>query len=130
MYGLILPLVVIVAAGVIHEGGHYLAALFLTGEKLRFRFSVGWLCYGKLPVPRFIWTMPLESSPAKLGWTPDVWRRRVIALSGFGLELLVSLVLMAVDPGSTFSRAYTLAALAHLALYKFYAGEASDFKWL
>lgn len=121
MYGLILPLVVIVTAGVIHEGGHYLAALFLTGKKLRFRFSVGWLCYGKLPVPRFIWTMP---------WTPDVWRRRVIALSGFGLELLVSVVLMAVDPGSTFSRAYTLAALAHLALYKFYAGEASDFKWL
>ncbi len=122
MYVLILPLVVIVAAGVIHEGGHYLAALFLTGKKLRFRFSVGWLCHGKLPVPRFIWTMP---------WTPDVWRRRVIALSGFGLELLVSLVLMAVDPGSAFSRAYTLAALLHLALYKFYAtGEASDFKWL
>ena len=121
MYVLILPLVVIVAAGVIHEGGHYLAALFLTGKKLRFRFSVGWLCYGKLPVPRFIWTMP---------WTPDVWRRKVIALSGFGLELLVSVVLMAVDPGSTFSRAYTLVALLHLALYKFYAGEASDFKWL
>ena len=37
---LLIPLVTITAC-IIHEGGHYLAALILTKKKLRFRFSLG-----------------------------------------------------------------------------------------
>lgn len=117
----LIPLIAVITAGLIHEGGHYLAALFLTGKKLKFHFALGWFWSGKLPVPRFIWTMP---------WTPDKWRRQVIALSGFGLELLVAVAMMIANPAGTFSRVYTLCALLHLVLYRFYAGEASDFKWL
>ena len=120
-------------AGLIHEGGHYLAALLLTGKKLHFKFRLGWLRLGwlrlgrlglgrvKIPIPRFTWSMP---------WTPDRWRRVTIALAGFGLELLVAVVLMAIAPRWTFSVAYTLASFIHLSLYRFYAGEASDFLWL
>ena len=116
---LLIPLVTITVC-IIHEGGHYLAALILTKKKLRFRFSLGWLC-GKLPVPRFIWTMP---------WTPDKWRRKVIALAGFGLELSTALVLLIIDPLNPCFLFYAIAAVLHLLLYRLYAGEASDFKWL
>ena len=109
-----------IAACIIHEGGHYLAALFLTGKKLHFRFSVGWI-RDKIPIPRFTWGMP---------WTPDRWRRVTIALSGFGLELLVAAILMAIAPRWPFSIAYTMVSFIHLSLYRFYAGEASDFLWL
>lgn len=115
-------------AGLIHEGGHYLAALLLTGKKLHFKFRPGWLRLGrlglgrvKIPIPRFIWGMP---------WSPDRWRRVTIALAGFGLELLVAVVLMAIAPRWPFSIAYTMVSFIHLSLYRFYAGEASDFLWL
>lgn len=107
-------------ACVIHEGGHYLAALFLTGKKLRFSFSLGWIA-NKIPVPRFTWNMP---------WTPDRWRRKVIALSGFGLELLIAVILMISAPKWLFSLVYTGVSVLHFFSYRFYAGEASDFKWL
>ena len=109
-----------IAACIIHEGGHYLAALFLTGKKLHFTFSLGWIA-NKIPVPRFTWNMP---------WTPDRWRRKVIALSGFGLELLTAGILMLAAPAWPFSIVYTGASLLHFFSYRFYAGEASDFKWL
>ena len=119
----ILILIVSVAAFtacLVHEGGHYLAALLLTRKRLHFKFSPGRLG-GKIPIPRFTWVMP---------WTPDRWRREVIAMAGFGLELLVAIILVVIAPRWTFAVAYTMVSLIHLFLYRFYAGEASDFKWL
>jgi hypothetical protein len=92
-----------IAAMIIHEGGHYLAALFF-GRRLEFRFE--WET-----VPRFVWDMP----------EMEAWKQRVVALAGFGLEFAAILA---------FGRYYAVAALAHLAVYKLYAGEFDDFRWI
>ena len=44
-----MPITAIIAAFLIHEGGHYLAARFF-GKKLRF-----WFAWGHFGVPRFVW---------------------------------------------------------------------------
>ena len=93
---------------VIHEGGHYLAALFF-GRKIRFRFA-----WGKYYVPRYIWDMPqMERS-----------KQRVVAAAGFTAEAIVAGILAALGwpwMGGAF--------IAHFVAYPVYSGEASDFKW-
>lgn len=104
----------VLAAFAVHEAGHCLAAR-LFGEKLAFRFALGRL-FGKIPIPRFIWDMP-ESLTAR--------QKKIVALAGFGLELLAAPLLVVVG-----LELYTAVALVHLVLYPMYAGEANDFKWL
>jgi hypothetical protein len=90
-------------APVIHELGHFLAALAF-GHRLRFQFEWN-------TVPRFVWAMPEMES----------WKQKVVAVAGFGLELGMIPV---------FGKYYAAFAVAHFAAYKFYAGEYSDFKWI
>ena len=93
----------VVLAGLIHELGHYLAALTF-GHHLVFRRQ-GF---------RFIWDMPND--------TPQ--HQRLIALSGFGTEILfVPLLYLA---GLTL---YPWVVAAHLCAYPFYAGDYNDFGW-
>ena len=104
----------VLAAFAVHEAGHCLAAR-LFGEKLAFRFAWGRL-FGKIPIPRFIWDMP-ESLTAR--------QKKIVALAGFGLELLTAPCLFLAG-----LELYAVVALAHLALYPMYAGEVNDFKWM
>lgn len=103
-----------IAACVIHEGGHYWAARFF-GKRLRFRFALG-----RFGVPRFVWDMPLF-------YQCERWKAKVIAAAGFGAELFAAIVLLAAWRGVGIW--YTGVAIAHLAAYRWYAGEASDFRW-
>ena len=103
-----------VAACVIHEGGHYLAARFF-GHRLRFRFA-----RGRFGVPRFIWDMPIF-------YQCEMWKAKVIAAAGFVAELFAAVVLLAA--WHEFGLWYAGVAVAHLIAYRWYAGEASDFKW-
>ena len=107
-------IVAISLAGIIHEGGHYLAARFF-GHRLRFRFA-----WGRFGVPRFVWEMPHF-------FQCENWKRKVIAAAGFGAELFAAVVLLAA--WHDFGRWYAGVALAHLVAYPWYAGNASDFKW-
>lgn len=98
---------------VTHEGGHYVAALCF-GERLKFQFEWGRL-FGIVPVPRWVWTMPNMAE----------WKQRVVAAAGFGVEFLCAGIAVAL--GWLW---LLLVAAAHIIAYPFYAGEASDFKWL
>ena len=92
-----------------HELSHYFAALCF-GHRLRFRFA-----WGRFYVPRFVWTMPKM----------ERWKQRVVALAGFCGEGFVAGALCGAGwPWMA------LAFAAHLAAYPFYAGDASDFKWM
>ena len=90
-------------AVIIHELGHYLVALTF-GHHLEFRRQG----------IRWIWDMPEDTEA----------HQRLIALSGFGLEVLFIPILFFV--GFTF---YPYIVGLHLIAYPFYAGEANDFKW-
>lgn len=93
----------------VHEGGHYLAALCF-GRRLRFRFA-----WGRFYVPRYIWNMPaLERG-----------KQRIIAAAGFCAEAAVAGILAAL--GWPWMAA---CFIVHFCAYPLYAGEASDFKWL
>ena len=98
----------ILAAFVIHEGGHWVAARFF-GKRLRFRRK-GF---------RLVWDMPFFF---------ERWKPKVIAVAGFGAEFLVAGSLLAAWP--EFGRWYAGVALTHFVAYRFYAGEESDFRWL
>ena len=115
MKTLILFILCIPACLVIHEGGHYLAARFF-GQKLVFRFSIGKL-FGVVPLPRWVWTMPRSFSYGQ---------RVAVALSGFGAEL--GIILPFWQAKAPWALPYTGVALLHLCLYRFYAGDANDFK--
>ena len=104
----------VLAAFAVHEAGHCLAAR-LFGEKLAFRFALGRL-FGKIPIPRIIWDMP-ESLTAR--------QKKIVALAGFGLELLAALPCALKG-----FWIYPAAAALHLALYPLYAGENNDFRWV
>ena len=106
--------IAILLTGSIHEGGHYLAARFF-GHKLRFCFA-----WGRFGVPRFVWNMPYF-------FPCDMWKAKVIAAAGFGAELLAAVVLLAA--WHEFGLWYAGVAVAHLAAYPWYAGDASDFRW-
>lgn len=106
----------IIAAMAIHEGGHYLAARCF-GKRLQFRFS--WARLWKIPVPRFTWTMP---------YLIIKWKQKAIAVAGFGSELFCVPIFVAIF--GDFGICYMGVVALHLILYRFYAGESSDFKWL
>ena len=106
--------VAVFAAFVIHEGGHYLAARFF-GKRLQFRFA-----WGRFGVPRFVWEMPHF-------FPTEMWKAKVIAAAGFGAEFLAAVVFLAA--WREFGLWYAGVAVAHLAAYRWYAGEASDFRW-
>ena len=110
---MILILATLIAC-VIHEGGHYLAAR-LFGKRLRFRFA-----WGRFGVPHFVWDMPHF-------FQYECWKAKVIAAAGFGAELLAAVVFLAAWRG--FGLCYAGVAMAHLAAYRWYAGEDSDFRW-
>lgn len=101
-------------ACIIHEGGHYLAARFFR-KRLKFRFA-----WGRFGVPRFIWDMPIF-------YQCEMWKAKVIAAAGFGAELFAAVVLLAA--WREFGLWYAGVAVGHLAAYRWYAGEASDFRW-
>lgn len=90
----------------IHEGGHFLAALAF-GKRLQFRFSWGRL--GPVPVPRWTWMWPVVSRE----------KLRVICHTGFAFE--IALVPLLPWP-------YQLVAVAHYIAYPWYAGESSDWR--
>ena len=104
----------IAVAFLTHAGGHYWGALWF-GHKLKFRFA-----WGRFGVPRFVWTMPhfLQC---------EGWKAKVIAAAGFGAELFAAVVLLAA--WREFGLWYTGVAVAHLVVYRWYAGEVSDFRW-
>lgn len=114
-YGVELALCV-VAAATTHELGHYAVARYL-GQSISFRFEWGWL--GIVPIPRGLWYMP----------DIERWKQRTIALGGFTLEIALAILLKSVF-GTAFLCYYLTVTLVHLFLYPFYAGGASDFKWL
>ena len=99
----IFGIVSLILAVIIHELGHYLTAMFL-GHTLEFRRQG----------IRFVWDMPND--------TPK--HQRLIALSGFGAEILAAPLLY--FAGLTL---YPWVVVAHLMAYPFYAGECSDFQW-
>lgn len=101
----------ILTAFITHEGGHFLAALLLTGKVLKLRFA-----FGKLYVPRFTWTMPYTTRK----------KQRIIALAGFASEFIVMSALSFVLNNPI----YIITALLHFISYNFYATDtSSDFKW-
>ena len=104
MFWILIIIINLILAGLIHELGHYLTALFL-GHNITFRRQG----------IRFIWGMPND--------TPQ--HQRLIALSGFGLEVLFIPILF--FTGLTL---YPYVVILHLIAYPFYAGEANDFKWI
>jgi hypothetical protein len=112
-----LILALLCACGV-HEGGHYAVAR-LFGKRLKFSFAWGELWV--LPIPRFTWGMPLF-------FANEGWKRKAVALAGFGAEFLAAPIFWAL-PG-VFGVWYTAVSALHLLLYRFYAGEDSDFKWV
>ena len=90
-------------AGLIHELGHYLTAMFL-GHTLEFRRQ-GF---------RFIWDMPNDTET----------HQRLIALSGFGTEILFAPLLYLAGLWL-----YPWVVAVHLMAYPFYAGDYNDFGW-
>ena len=101
----------ILTAFITHEGGHFLAALLLTGKGLKFRVA-----FGKFYVPRFIWNMPYTTRK----------KQRIIALAGFGTEFIAMSALSFVLNNPI----YIITALLHFISYNFYATDTStDFKW-
>jgi len=101
MFSLLLS---VVLAFLIHESAHYLTAR-LCGHKLVFRRQG----------IRYIWDMP-EDIPK---------RQKLIALSGFGAEIVFAPLLYFVGLW-----AYPFVVVGHLVGYRFYAGDYSDFRWL
>lgn len=102
-----------IAACIIHEGGHWLAALCF-GKKLKFRFEWGKL-FGVVPIPRWTWQMPYMAE----------WKQRIVAVAGFGAEFAVAGICVAL--GWLW---LLLVASVHILAYPAYAGDANDFKWL
>ena len=92
----------VLLAGIIHESSHYLAAMYY-GHRLVFRRS-GF---------RFIWNMPNDTKA----------HQRIIALAGFGVEILSAPVIYFLLPY------YPVVAVLHLIVYPFYAGDYNDFGW-
>ena len=108
-------LLALILVAITHEAGHFLVALAF-GQRIKFRFEWGKL-FGKVPIPRGVWDMP----------EMEKWKQQLVAAAGFGLEFAVGAALL--FTGWDFAPFYAGVAVVHLVAYKFYAGEASDFKW-
>lgn len=104
---------------IIHEGGHMMVAK-LYKRKINFKLQFGKL-FKIIPVPRGVWQMP-DDLPFS--------SQRNIAIAGFLSEFLMLIALLAIpDCRVLFAPYYGIVAVAHILLYKHYAGESSDFKW-
>lgn len=112
----------IALALLIHEMGHYIAAK-LFGKTLKFKYGTAKLTIKPFPtihVPRFTTDIPKELTKTQ---------ERIVALSGFGLELLVAVLLFIFVSGTISLRNYyILVSVLHLILYSRYAGDSNDFK--
>ena len=107
--------IAIVLAFVVHESGHYLAALYF-GHKINFRFGWG-ILFGKAIIPRGIWNMP----------DVTLQQQQIIAFAGFALEFAIVPILCFIL--LDFAVIYWAVATLHLLLYPVYAGSSSDFAW-
>jgi hypothetical protein len=113
---------IILAAAValyVHEWGHYWAARCYGGH-LSYTLAWGWVCWDKIPIPRFVWAMPPGLTPGQ---------RRFVAVMGFGAEFLSALIFCLLIP-SNFWQYYLVFALIHILAYPHYAGSESDFLML
>lgn len=111
MHWMLIFVFAIVSCVIVHEGGHFLMAKAF-GQTIRFRFEWGKL-FGKIPIPRGIWDMP----------EMEKWKQQLVAAAEFAVGTGLFLT------GWDFAPFYAGVAVVHLVAYKFYAGEASDFKW-
>lgn len=112
----------LIVAVAVHEAGHYLVALAL-GKKISFSFTTTKLLF--IPIPRFVWEMPSDVT---------VKQNNVIALAGFGIELLISVIIVLARffgySSLLILNYYVIASIIHLVLYPMYAGDYNDFKML
>ena len=108
----IISILAIITAGFIHEFGHWIVAK-LFGFTLKFRFK-----FGKFYVPRFIWDMPETTN----------FKQRSIAVAGFLSEIGAACIGIIFIP-SIFTIIYCIVTILHFLIYKFYAGDISDFNW-
>lgn len=105
---------------IIHEGGHMMMAMVFK-RRIHFKFQFGML-FKFIPIPRGVWQMPNDISSIK---------QKAIAIAGFLSEFLMLLMLLSIPRCRIeFAPYYAIVSIAHIMLYKYYAGEASDFKWL
>ena len=89
----------------IHEGGHYIACLVLTGKRIKFNWGLG-----KYYLPYGTWYMPDGIS---------LWKRRVIAFAGFGTQFFCALFL---------PRVYLIYAVFNFMKYPFRFPKGGDFQ--
>ena len=110
------------AALTIHETGHYLAARFF-GHHLVFVFK-----WGVKPLT-FMGKTFVIRIPRLTADMPDIelWKKRVIAASGFGSEFLASVALIRFD--REILAIYLIVCFAHLIIYKYYCGDNNDFSY-
>lgn len=109
----------VLAAILIHEGGHYLAALWF-GHRLRYRLDWGVFQKLKIKIPRYTWDMPLGLSK---------WQEKVVSVAGFGLEFLAAIAFVRFYPG--FGLVYLSVAVGHFIAYPFYRTDMqNDFQAL
>lgn len=96
---------------VIHELGHYIAALVF-GHRLRFYRGDPVLGF----LPRWLWR-----------WPPGLTKKqkRFVAQAGFGLEILGALPAFFVGGWQ-----YILTLAVHFWAYPWYADTANDFEWM
>ena len=99
----------IVLPAIIHESGHFLAAL-LCGKVLHFKLVVNRLFF--IPIPRGVWYIPEGLSLSQ---------RKFISQSGFSLEILAIPFLPFI---------YGLIVALHFIAYPWYAGSSNDFKFM
>ena len=90
---------------IVHEFRHYAASRYY-GATIKFKFSLG--MFGPIPIPRFIWRHP--DLPLN--------QLKVVCAAGFVTEFVI---------GFFMPLPYRAVAVLHLLLYKFYAGDNSDF---
>lgn len=110
----LIAVLAMVLTPVVHEAGHWAAARCL-GHKLHWYFRKGKI--GPLPIPRFLWDMPDGSSKE---------HRRAVAQSGFLAEFVWGVFCLLLSPLGLLPMA---VGLIHFALYPWYTGDWSDFKW-
>jgi len=94
---------------ILHEGGHYLSSLLLTGKGIS-----------------FYWHMEFYIVPVGTWWMPQMlpkWKKNIIYFSGFGLEFIAIPFLPPV---------YGICAVIHFITYfkRYNNGEARFFKSL
>lgn len=94
-----------------HEFGHWSVAKYY-GFDIKFRIEFSGI------IPRGIWTMP----------TTDTKKQKVIAIAGFGFEIFLAVLCMAIIP--IFGEYFIIVSLIHLGAYNYYAGDKNDFNWL